>query len=271
MTTDVNDALAQLWEAGRAAFPEARLDRDAFARFVLSKADAAPRIAALRGADLYLACACAAGDPRALAILEERYLARLPAALATRERSPAIVDEVKQLVRARLLVASAGAPPKIAEYGGTGALEGWLRVVALRVHGNLRRQDRDHEDIDAVTAPAQLAADPELLLLRERYQSAFDAALHDAFAALVDRDRAVFRMQFLKGLTLDQIALVFQVHRATAARWIAAARARLFASTTALLRERLGVDDRELTSLMGALGSQLEVSVNGLLRESVEG
>jgi RNA polymerase sigma-70 factor (ECF subfamily) len=266
--TDVDEeAVTALWEAGCAAFPEVFVDRGAFAGFVLSKAAGAAAIAALRP-ELYLACACAAGEGRAIALFEERYLARVPSYLAPRERSAVIVDEVRQIVRERLLVAGPGAPPKIAEYAGTGALEGWLRVVTLRAHANLRRQDREHEELDEAHAPAALAqADPEMALIRKRWCRAFDAALRDAFAALPDQDRAVLRMQFLRQLTLDQIALVFQVHRATVARWTAAARARLLAAVTGLLRARLGVDQRELASLMAALGSQLDLSLSSVLRE----
>src|SRR4051812_28796981 len=212
MDTETLTAIGRLWEAGRSAFPEASVDLSTFTGFVLPKTTDAARLASLRGPDLYLACACAAGDRHAILAFEAQHLARIPAVLARRERSPAVVDEVRQLVRTRLLVAE-GAPPRIAEYGGTGSLDGWVRVVTLRVHANLRRQDRDHFDVDEVASPAGLAGDPELLLVRARCESAFRAALRDAFAMLSDRDRAIFRLQVQKGLTLDQMALVFQVHR----------------------------------------------------------
>jgi RNA polymerase sigma-70 factor (ECF subfamily) len=239
MDTATESALSRLREAGHATFPEVTLDPAAFQCFVLRKCRDPSRIAVLRGPDLYLACACACADRRALSTFEARYLARIPAILARRERSPAVVDEVGQIVRTRLLVARAGAPPRIAEYGGSGPLESWVRVVTLRVHGNLRRQDRDHEDIDEVPDALGVAADPETLLVREHDLRALGAALRDAFFALHDRDRAVLRLQIQKGLSLDQIARVLQVHRATAARWIAAARERFLAAVGALLQ---GVD-----------------------------
>jgi RNA polymerase sigma-70 factor (ECF subfamily) len=260
MDTEISSALARLWEAGRAVFPEATVDPSAFQRLVLQRSRDPSRIAALRGPDLYLACACAAGDRRALATFEARYLARIPAILARRERSPAVVDEVRQIVRTRLLVARAGALPRIAGYGGSGALEAWVRVVTLRVHGNLRRQDRDHEDIDALGDDLGVAADPEMLLVREHDLRALGAALRDAFVALRDRDRAVLRLQIQKGLTLDQIARALQVHRATAARWIAAARERLLTAVRSLLREPLSLD---FADLVGCLGGRLDLSVSG--------
>lgn len=270
MPSPSDDAVRTLFEEGARAWPRVTVAPETFAAFVRARAEksGAP-IRDLRGADLYLACACAEGDPRAIAAFDEALLARLPAFLGSRERSAAVVDEVLQLVRERLFVAARGAAPKIAEYSGRGALESWLRAVALRVHANLRRTDRDHEDVDDLPAAAQVApADPEMQLLRERYHAAFDAALRDAFTELPDRERAVLRLQFLKQLTLDQIALVLQVHRATVARCTASARAHLFEGTRRLLRERLRVTDRELESLLGVLRSQLDVSLAGVLRET---
>lgn len=273
MDDDVDRGIARHWEEGRAAFPGVSIERDAFARFLLERTSDAARIEKLRGAELYLACGCAAGDARAIALLEERYLARIPAFLSSRERSRAVIDEVQQRVRMRLLIAAAGEAPKVADFAGTGPLEGWLRVVTIRVYIDLRRQARSADESAGDEGAPLLAAspDPELLLLRERCRGSFETALRDAFAALPSRDRALFRMQFRRGLTLDQMALVFRVHRATAARWTLAARDRLRSGTASRLCERLGADGGEISSLLRDLRSQLDVSLDSLLRETGEG
>ena len=61
------------------------------------------------------------------------------------------------------------------------------------------------------------------------------------------------------------MGVVYRVHRATAARWVAAARDALKEGTLALLGERLKVTPTELASLLGAVQSELEVSLRGLL------
>src|SRR5262245_22064385 len=67
------------------AWPEVALPPEAFARHLASHAGAADdpegHVNAVYAEDLYLACACAAHDPAALRALEDRYLARVPAAL----------------------------------------------------------------------------------------------------------------------------------------------------------------------------------------------
>src|SRR5581483_4498624 len=99
--------------------------------------------AAVAGSDLYLACACARGVPAALAALDRAVLLRVPAFICRVSTDAAFADEVRQQLRERLLVAPPGGAPKIAEYGGAGALHAWVRVAALRTALNLRRNRDD--------------------------------------------------------------------------------------------------------------------------------
>src|SRR4051794_30222078 len=77
--------------------------------------------------DLALSRACAQLVPAALAELDA--ILREEVARAVRPLNTALVDDVTQLVRERLL-----SPGKlrIAEYRGEGSLRGWLRAIAVR-------------------------------------------------------------------------------------------------------------------------------------------
>lgn len=257
--------LRRMLDAGRGAWSGVSVDEDAFEAFLGARLDGADA-ALLHAPDLFLACACARGDAQAMAAFEARYIGDVPSFLARVEKSPAVLDEVKQALRELLFVGREGGAPKIVEYSGRGALGSWLRVVALRTHANLRRKDKAHDPIDEEPEVAIPAADPELALARARYKDAFDQALRDAFKGLSARDRSLCRMHFLDGLNVDKLAAVFNVHRATAARWLAAAREELVDATMALLRQRLKVSGAELESLVGAFRSGLDISLRGLLR-----
>src|SRR6185369_15152770 len=103
------DAAAALLDgmlaAGRETWPGVDLDPEAFARGVADRlpaeGDAAAALGALHAADVYLACACARGDGRALAAFERRYIAGVPAFLA-RTAWASSAAEVQQAVRERL-------------------------------------------------------------------------------------------------------------------------------------------------------------------------
>src|SRR6188474_650771 len=65
--------LQAAFEAGRAAWPGVKLDPDAFAQRA-AKLDVRPDDVAARGADLYLAWACAENDKTSLAYFERLFL-----------------------------------------------------------------------------------------------------------------------------------------------------------------------------------------------------
>ena len=64
---------------------------------------------------------------------------RVPRYLAKLRRAVDILDEVKQRLAVRLLVAEGGRRPALAEYGGRGSLDAWLRISATRVALELGR------------------------------------------------------------------------------------------------------------------------------------
>jgi RNA polymerase sigma-70 factor (ECF subfamily) len=267
----VHEALRTLVQRGAEAHPELTLPAPIFARFLLARAQSPEALLALVAADLYLACAAAEGDARALAIFDERHLAQIPAYLARRRLPPDVIDEVRQRTRERLFVPRGDRPAKIHAYAGRGALAAWLRVLVLRVSENLRREQSPHDELDDLAQAAAATASPEIQLLRARTSEAFARALRDAFTALPADDRALFRLQFARGLSLDAIAQVLGVHRATVARRIAAARQTLFARVIALLGERLGEPRPEVERALGEWRSKLDISLSGLLRETDAG
>jgi RNA polymerase sigma-70 factor (ECF subfamily) len=251
-----------LWEEGCRAWPAIDVPFEAWKTFLGERES----LESLKAPDLFLACACASGNTKALEAFEARYIAQVPIFLAGIEHDPAVLDEVRQLVRERLFV---GERKKIAEYSGRGSLGSWLRVVTLRVAFNRRRGVKAHDELtDEEVLPD---VDPELKIIQARYQRPFDAALRAAFASLTPRERILFRMHFIDGLNIDRIGLVFSVHRATVARWLAAARDAVLERTMSLLGDELDLDPKELMSLLRVVRSGLDISLQGLLAEEKRG
>jgi RNA polymerase sigma-70 factor (ECF subfamily) len=253
-------ALQLLVAAAQAEHPEICLDEQAFAAHlgaVLAAGAGVAELSALRAADLWLALGCAQGDPRALRVFDERLLGALPRLVSRLRLDRAAIDELGQVLRERLLV---GAPrPRIADYAGAGPLEAWVAAAAVRTALNLQRQAapeaRAARDQEASLPAAGL--DPELGYLKSRYRRDFEQAFEEALGALPAPDRGLLKLHYLDGVTLDQLARTRNVHRATAARWLAAAREALLAGTRASLRARLRLSDREFESLLGLVRSQL--------------
>ena len=261
-------AVADQWLAeARAAWPGVALDERVFVDHLLARLapDAGPAEArALHAADLWLATACAAGDATALAEFDQRYLAPLGGVLRASGLAPDQIEEVVQELRIRLMVGDGR--PRILDYAGRADLRLWVRTAAIRAGIDLIRQRReltiDDEELAAVPA---LLDDPELAHLKDRYRDELRTAVSEAIGALAARDRLLLKYTYVDGLTVDRVGAIYNVHRATAARWVAAAREALADATHGLLVRRLGVTASELRSIARLVESQLELSLRRLL------
>jgi RNA polymerase sigma-70 factor (ECF subfamily) len=257
-------ALRQVFDEGRRAWPCLELGIEAFVAYLAERAEPSLPPPA-RGPDIYLACACATRVRGAVEAFDRAYLGEVGAFLTRLRPTPTFVDEVRQEMRDKLFVGGDGASPRIAEYSGKGALGSWVRVVALRVAMNLRRQpwtaDDDTRELDRAGTD-----NPEMDYEEERYRKAFDEALRAAAASLDGDHRYILRRHFADGLTLDALAVELDVHRATVARRLAAARAALRIEARRRLQIALGARDSELESLARMMRSRIDLSLPGLFR-----
>jgi RNA polymerase sigma-70 factor (ECF subfamily) len=264
--TRLEAALGSAVSRGRLAWPDLSLDSEGFVAHVASRlpADNDPEAAleALHTGDLYLGFGCLSGDAGALKAFEAAHLGDLPA-VARVDSSPAFIDEVRQRLRVHLFV-----DKKIAEYSGRGPLGAWVRVVALRL-GHMLRRSGKREISDEDSANELLAGgDPELDFIKQRYRGEFVQAVRDAVGALDKRSRTLLRLNQVDRLNIEKIGVLYGVHRATVATWIAEARQEILAATRKALQERLKLSRDEFESLMGLVVSNLEVSLNRLLQDT---
>ncbi len=255
----------RLFAAGQRGCPGLSVERSAF--------EAVVRDARERGEcelndasafELYLACACACQVPGAFRRFEQQYVAPLDQTLARLVRGRAELDEVKQRLRIRLLVAEDGRRPRIVEYAGRGRLGGLVQVVATRIALNLRRRTPSTPRADALV---QALDDPELSRLRADELAVFKASFEAAIALGTPRERTLLRLHLLDGLSIDEIAPIYDVHRSTAARWLAAARSGVTERTRSGLQTRLGPDSTSMRALLHVLHSRLDLSLSRVLRD----
>jgi len=266
-------ALGEAVAAARQAHPAVAMDeagfREHLARHVGARALQPGWMQSVRVGDLFLAFAALGGDKAALSILEERVLR--PAAASARRvgKGGDFVDEVHQRLRERLLLPQGNRPPRLAEYAGAGALLAWATVAAVRVGLDLHRAAPDHggdeEELEAIRGPDR---DPEHSLIGRAGASALSRAFREAARTLTDEERVLLRYHFVDGLNFEQIAPIFQTHRSTVSRRIAASRKKLLEETRRLLRERFKVRTSEVSSLIREAKSRLDVSISGWLRSS---
>jgi RNA polymerase sigma-70 factor (ECF subfamily) len=101
-------------------------------------------------------------------------------------------------------------------------------------------------------------------LTKARFGGAFQKALRDAVAALSAQERNVLRMHVTGQCSIDEIGRAYNVHRATAARWLDRSRARIYETVRQeLCGRRNNLTASEFKSLATLMGSELELNLTG--------
>lgn len=215
--------------------------------------------------DLLIAWAAARGEPVGLRAVEA-LLVDLGPAVRRIDGAPAFLDELRQELRVRMLVAGADGPPRIAAYAGRGPLRAWLQVAATRLALDGKRRKRPAVvPADVLGELAGCEPDPELRSLKQRYRAELAAALGEALAALPERPRALLRLHFVEGLRLAELGRLYQVHESTMSRWVRDAAAAVAADAQVRLSARLALAPEAASSIARLVASQLDLSIARLL------
>jgi RNA polymerase sigma-70 factor, ECF subfamily len=263
-------ALAAICARGRAAHPETSLSDDVFvAHLARCGAPVGARGDGLCAEDLYAACACLQGDVAAIAALRAANRIVLAGYLRRIDSSKPFVDEVEQRLWDSILVGTLGAPPKLATYSGQGPLAGWLGIAAQRIALMARRhEDAEERAGKSAAAEAQLvSADPELAFMKGQFREQFQRAVSAALLVLDDRQRMIYRLHLIDGMTVDRIAKMYSVSQSTVSRWLADTRKGVITEARRILSEELKLSGGEFESIAGLMVSQLDLSVSRILRK----
>jgi RNA polymerase sigma-70 factor, ECF subfamily len=263
-----HEDVARLIEYGRRAHPDVE-PRPELVELMVARGRAAleaPDVEA-RAADLYLAAACVAAHPAALALLEARISGFVRPALARLGLPAADDDEILQRVRVALLAPGADGVPGIAGYSGRGELRAYIRATAVRLALQRMKRERDpagHGDEVLALLPAADDS-PDVRMLKERYRADVGRAFETALEGLSPQARILLRQHYLDGLTIDALGRLHGVHRSTAARWVEAARTAVLRGVRRHLRRTLKLTAADLDSIVGLVRSRLDLSLSRLL------
>ena len=211
--------------------------------------------------------ALAEGSEPALKVFEAEYVPQIDVALRRLRLAGGTADEVKQALRFELIVGGNDGHRRIGDYAGRGELAAWLRVSATRKALKVIRKIDREETLDEILLDhwPDATPGPEQKQLKTQYTAELKKAIRDAFAALEVRQRNLLRQHILDELTIDDLAKLYRVHRATCARWLADARADLGKQTRKRLMAALGMPTNDVDSLLRFLDSDIELSISRIL------
>jgi RNA polymerase sigma-70 factor (ECF subfamily) len=257
-------------DRGQSAFPDLSVDDEAFARHLaraLGRGSDAVLLEDLVFDDLYLACACAAGDARAVSMLLGRHGGTIRRAIERIAGKPNS-EEIFQGVLSDLLVGTERSAPEIGAYAGRAPLGRWLEVVAYRAALRWSRSERAQAKVAgraAIEPRLEVETPTELALFRQRYGVDFEEALKEALQRTTQKDRVILRLYIVNNISGEKIGKMLGVSQPTASRWLKKAREKILADLKAILKERLKISSGEIESLAVLLGSRLDLSISEIL------
>lgn len=259
-------AVQALFAAASAVWPAGWVPRAAFVEYVRKRAEGDEPLSDEAVAALYLACACLRGVIPALKAFESQYIPDIRRAGARAGLSADQLSELAQMLREELLVGRNGGRPTLGEYRGRGELRGWLRVTATRAAVRMKKvaQKSADPELDRLEARAT-DDDPELSYMKALYRQAFRSAFRAAAASLDPREKQILHQHTVLGMTIDELGAAHGVHRATAARWVQAAREKLMSTIRREFAQQVNVSPKEVASVLRMVESRLDVTMRRLL------
>jgi RNA polymerase sigma-70 factor, ECF subfamily len=246
---------------GARAWPGVSLSFEAFAAH-FAQVEAGELDDSRYGNELFLAFACAHGDKVALELFEGETREAARMAIVHVRSDPEFVGETQQQVWDKLFC---GPDARVGKYAGRGPLQAWVRAVATRLALDRCRAlglatDQQTELTEVAGAPEPHA---DGMLVRARYGEPFQRAIEESIRALPVRERNALRMYYCGRCTIDQIGRAYQVHRATAARWVQLGLEQLRQGMrSALARHDVRLTESEFFSVAREVQSQLDMRLS---------
>jgi len=269
--TATAEVLAGKLAAACAAFPELAIAGGELAAEIARRMGegATPEaLASCRADQIALMIAAARGEPAAVAQVEAELERELRFAGPRTGARPDQVEDARGAVREILFTDTPERVAAVRGFAGRGDLAGYLRVIATRELVKIvqrGRREAPREDAELL-ALLSTGGDPELSILRAQYREGVTACVRDALGKLDDRSRALLRYQLVDGWNVDRVGALYGVHRATAARWIAAARETLGDLVRREVEAQLGVKPDEIDSIIRLVQSRVDLSLARLMK-----
>ncbi len=244
-----------------AAWPDLPAPDEGFERVLQARVAAGDRLDTLRVEDLFLTYHAAHGSAAAVAAVTA-LLEPLRTELRRTGADDQIIRDVLAELPADLVTPREGAAPRILGYSGVGPLQGWLRVVAVRAVVLRRKTVRSKPTEELFAERVAATHDPELEVLRAKYKVELQSAFSRALADLEAEQRLLLQQHHVDGLSIDKLAALHGIHRATAARRLTAAREALFESVRETLVSELRIGADTFDSIVRLVRSEVDLRLS---------
>ncbi len=250
--------------------------------------DCASQLRQLHHEDLYLATACVSGDRIAWECFTDEYLPMLKRFAQQACRNCDASEDLSQDIITKLLgeslcvteggckglkseaaqsLQNPASVGKLASYNGRGSMAGWLRAAVSHAAIDGFRRAARQVSLEQMEEEGRLAeprhadpGDPPEERLDSHWGPILARTLKEELESLCARDRLLLNLYYVEGVPLKAIGIRFDIHEATASRWLERLRRRLRKRVERKMRKRHRLSARELNPLWHWI-SEAEVQV----------
>jgi len=225
--------------------------------------------AQLHHEDLFLALSCSRGNHIAWEYFADDYLPILQRHAVQACRNLNESQDLAQEIIARMMEDKG----KLAGYNGRASLAGWLRIAVSHAAIDRFRRARRQVSLDELEEPQRAAAATDQgsekteERMDARWGPVLSQVLADEIRRLPPRDRLMLNLYYLQGVPLKVIGRRFDVHEATASRWLENLRNAIRKRIEKELRTRHGLRPREIRSLWHWVSEDEGFSIRGVLQK----
>ena len=264
------DTLHSLWSEGARVWPLVSLPTGAFLAHLARKANVLAltpsTLTQLHVTDLYLACAAALGDAAANKGIESSCFPSVDAAVARLQGGQSLAADVKQTLRWQFFITQDGKAPELLGYHGHGPLRAWITSAAIHIAQRMMRHQTREGVFDESFLHVAAPNDFESEYIRLLDGDAFKRIVTQATAALPAKERLLLCQHYIEDFSIDRLATMYSVHRATVARWIDRSRQTLRSNVMAMLNDQLKLSPDAAQSLVRFMMSDLNLTMSVLGR-----
>jgi RNA polymerase sigma-70 factor (ECF subfamily) len=213
-----------------------------------------------------LACGLFHHLPEARRSFDQHVVPRVRSGLSRAGAVDTELDELVQDALTRVLVENGG--ERLRQYRGQGTFAAFVVTVAMRLfstrRGKASRETASAEALDALP----MALDLEKHLARHQNRTHFAEAFRAALDSLDPRQRTLLKLNLVNGSSIDELAPMYRVSRASVARWLAQAREQLRVETLKRLAGATRLERGDLDGLLASLESGFDVSLRRFIAEA---
>lgn len=227
----------------------------------------------LNAQDLCFALACAQGEDAAWDDFMKEYRPFLQSVSRQLTNNDTAAEDLVALAWTELYglrEAEGKRISKFSAYSGRGSLKGWLRAVLFQLSVDRHRrqgryvQTEEEKEFERLTPPVLPSVNEQV---EERYQKATETALVKALKELEPKMKLMLSYYYYDNLTLKQIGQLFQVHEATASRWLQRAQQDVRQAVEKILRFEYKYNDVQIKECINFAADHSAVDVREMLVE----